>query len=109
MVLLFGGLHLIGLAFAGMLLVMFLRSDRSSPQHEGPDDESADGGGGGSHRRVPRAPQSPGGDGLPLPDAAPARRRMREPGRLGEDERPTRRRRDPMHVPVPGRRTPARG
>jgi len=54
---------------------------------------------------APDAPRGPGGDLLPLPDAAPARVRRREPARLGEGyPRPSRR---PEHAPAP-EREPAR-
>jgi hypothetical protein len=47
------------------------------------------------------APRGPGGDNVPLPDAAPARVRRREPARLGEGyPRPARR---PVHPPTPER------
>src|SRR4051812_28454639 len=47
----------------------------------------------------PEAPQPTGGDALPLPDAAPARVRLREPGRLGDGyPRPERR---PVREPAP--------
>jgi hypothetical protein len=49
-------------------------------------------------RPEPPAPVAPSG-GLPLPDAVPARVRLREPGRLSDHVvRPERR---PSHVPAP--------
>ncbi len=87
-----------------MLLVMFMRSDPApATRDEGRDDESSGGGGGGSDRRVPRAPQGPCDDGLPLAHATRATRRLREPGRLGDEQRPLRRRRQPAYAPQPER------
>jgi hypothetical protein len=62
----------------------------------------------GDQRPEPGAPTPPGGDGLPLPDAAPARVRLRGHERLRDTVPPPARR--PEHVPAPERepdRTPA--
>ena len=61
--------------------------------------------GGGPPPDDPVAPEPGGNGGLPLPDAAQAPVRLREPGRLGERyERPARR---PAHPePAPGRTRP---
>lgn len=109
LVLLFGGLHLIGLVLVAMLFVMFMRSDTTDVWTPPEDDEG--GGGGGNDRVPPRAPEKPPPGGLPLPDAVPARRRLREPGRLGDllpspERRPSH---APERTPVPGRRTPVPG
>lgn len=50
----------------------------------------------------PVDPPAPPGDGLPLPDAAPAAARLREPGRIAERyERPARRpAREPEREPA---------
>jgi hypothetical protein len=104
LVVLLGGLHLIGLAFVSMLLVMFLRSDAERERSAQEDDGFSDDGGGGSDRLAPTPPTRPGGGNVPLPDAAPARRRMRGPGRLADDWRP--RRREPMHPRRVPQRTP---
>ena len=64
--------------------------------------ESADGGDGGLWPE-PEAPSdpSPGGIGIPLPDADPSSVRLREPGRIA-DQYPKRPRR-PEHTPEPQR------
>lgn len=109
MVLLFGGLHLVGLGLVGILFVMFMRSEAAGTSAPPEDDEGSDGGG-GNDRIPPRAPEKPPPGGLPLPDALPARVRLREPGRLGKLlPAPARR---PAHAPqrTPSpERTPAPG
>jgi hypothetical protein len=106
LIMLFAVLHLVGMGLAGVLLVMFMRSDTTTawPRH---DDDG--GGGGGNDRVPPRAPPGPDGGGLPLDDARPARVRLREPGRLA-DRLPTPPRRPahaPQRAPAP-RRLPSR-
>jgi len=101
--LLVGGLHLIGAVLAGLLIVLCLRTDTVRPWT--PGQEGEDEGGGGSDRRVPRAPDRPRGGGLPLPDATPARARLRGPATLAtlvgrRERRPTR---EPLRRPVPAR------
>lgn len=63
--------------------------------------------GGGEHRSPRPVPPSSGGgrSNVPLPDAAPAAVRMREPGRLG-DGRPIPRRRPQHPVEPEPRRQP---
>ena len=102
---LFGGLHLIGLVLVGFLLVMVFRSDTVRPWR--PPDEGEGGDGGGNDRVPPRRSDQPGGGGLPLPDASPARVRLRDHRRLGELlPRPARRPvREPERAP---KRSPAR-
>ncbi|MEA2291877.1 MAG: hypothetical protein QOF17_897 [Solirubrobacteraceae bacterium] len=101
LMLLFGVVHLIGLGLAGALLVMLLRAD--SNVHRPPPRED-DGGGGGEPRPEPAKPTRPDGGGLPLPNATPARTRLREPARLADVvPKPARR---PAHDPSPSR-TPA--
>jgi hypothetical protein len=106
LVALLGGLHLLGIGFAALLLLPVLRDERVVPL--APRGEEEDGGGGGNDRVDPTPPRSPrGGWGpsLPLPDAVPARVRLREPVRLA-DLIPSPGRRD--HAPAPVR-TPVRG
>jgi hypothetical protein len=92
---LFAALHLIGMALAAGLLVMFMRSDNATVWRP-PEDEGG-GGGGGSDRLPPCRPSGPDGGGLPLPDALPARVRLRDGGRLADlMPRPDRR---PAHAP----------
>ena len=105
LVLLMAGLHLIGLVFVAVLLGMFLRSDTSSPRRP-PEDTEGGGGGGGNDRLGPRDLNRPPGDGLPLPDAAQARVRLRDHSAPRElSPRPERRR--SVEPPPTPRRVPA--
>lgn len=99
---LIGGLHLLGVMFAGVLILFCLRSDAAHPFSGRHDDDD---GGGGSDRLAPHHPYQPPGGGLPLPDAAPARVRLRGPATLAtllgrRDRRPAR---EPERRPVPAR------
>lgn len=79
LVLMIGGMHVLALLFAFMLIVPALRDRPEPPRRPG---SGSDGGGG---QRVPPSPTPPSGPGdVPLPDASPARVRLREPGRLAE-------------------------
>ncbi len=104
LVALLGGLHLLGFGFAAVLLLPLLRDERIVPLVSRGEDED-DQGGGGSDRLQPIAPRGPCGGGIPLPDAVPARVRLREPARLADLLPPPARRRE--HAPSPTR-TPAR-
>jgi hypothetical protein len=81
---------------------MVFRSETVRPWRP-PDD--GEGGGGGNDRVPPRRSDEPGGGGLPLPDAAPARVRLRDHGRLAEllPALPRRSVREPERTPT---RTP---
>ena len=105
LVTLLGGLHLLGFAFAAVLLAPCLRDESIARTARARDDE--DGGGGGSDRLGPAPPRGPRPGGLPLLDARPARVRLRDERRLGE-LLPGRERR-PAHAPgqVPARPVPA--
>ncbi|MDQ6834881.1 MAG: hypothetical protein M3016_01710 [Actinomycetota bacterium] len=94
------GLHLVGLGCVAVLLIPALRDNPVTPMPRS-DGEGEDGWGRGP--KLPPEPRTPPRGGIPLPDASPARVRLREPGRLGE-ELPGRQRRP---VREPGRR-PAR-
>jgi hypothetical protein len=96
----FGVIHIVGLSFACALLWHFAHSEPS--ENWSPPDEDGGGGGGNVIPQPPR-PTRPRGGGLPLPDAVPARVRLREPGRIS-DARPARQRRPARE---PGR-TPER-
>jgi hypothetical protein len=102
LVVLFGALHLIALGLVAGLLVIFIRSETVEAWRP-PEEDDGWGDGGSRLEPTPRAPRTPGG--LPLPDAAPARVRLREPGRLAERvPRPERRpAREPAREPVPSR------
>jgi len=99
-----GGLHLIGFGFLALLLLPCLRDERVAPLTPPAEDDD----GGGNDRLQPVPPRGPRGGGIPLPDAQPARVRIRGGRRLA-DLRPRVERR-PAHLPAPVRRTqpPAR-
>jgi len=108
LVTLLGGLHLLGFGFAALLLLPLLRDERIVPIARG---EEGDGGGGGNDRVDPAPPRRPRGGwdpALPLPDAVPARVRLREPARIADLLPMPRRRREhaPTRTPT---RIPARG
>jgi hypothetical protein len=96
LVLMVGGMHILGLICAFLLIMPALRDAPEPPQPPGGSD-----GGGGLRRPVPEKPVRPRG-GVPLPDAEPSRIRLREPGRLGDLlPRPSRRpAREPDRRPV---------
>jgi hypothetical protein len=96
LVLMIAGVHLLGIVLAVGLIIPALRERPEFPRHPG---EGSDGGG-GPRRPSPETPVRPTG-GLPLPDAVPARVRLREPGRLSELRPPPERRpaREPDRVP----------
>lgn len=96
LVVIFGTLHLLGICFAALLLLPLMREEQPKLWIP-PEDE--DGRGGGSDRLAPEPPRDPSSGGLPLPDAVPARVRLRGPGRLSELT-PLRERR-PAHTPAP--------
>jgi hypothetical protein len=100
---LFGGLHVIGLALVAFLLLMVFRAETVRPWR--PPDDGSDNGG-GNDRVPPDRSNQPGGGGLPLPDAEPARMRLRDHRRLSERlPKPARRpAREPRRAPT---RTPA--
>jgi hypothetical protein len=98
----FGALHVIALALGVVLFMMFLRSDSTSSWKPPEDDE---GGGGGGNDRLPSRPKPKPTGGVPLPDADPARARLRGHGKL-RDARPRPQRR-PAHPQTP-HRVPAR-
>jgi hypothetical protein len=103
LVLLAGVLHLLMLALACVLLFGAVRAKPTSGwQDQRPPDEGDDG---GSDRLRPPPPSRPRG-GIPLPDAVPARVRLREPARLADllPRRERRPAREPERVPV---RTPS--
>src|SRR5207302_6746746 len=92
------GLHLLALVFAAALLLPVLRDRPDLPPGS---DSGSDGGWGRGPRRPPQPPDAPRG-GLPLPDAAPARARLRDHRRLADRRpRPERRpAREPTRTPV---------
>jgi hypothetical protein len=96
LMLIFGALHLVALALGVVLFVMFLRSEAGSDRRPPEDDDH---GGGGNDRISDRPKTSPSG-GIPLPDADPARARLRSHEKLREAYRGRERRR----VAEPARR-----
>jgi hypothetical protein len=105
LVALLGGLHLLGFGFAALLLLPCLRDERL-PRPVVQSEDEDDGGGGGNDRVTPAPPRGPGPGGIPLPDALPARVRLRDGRRLA-DLLPRVERR-PAHAPLPSpQRTPA--
>ena len=97
----FGALHLVALAFGVLLFMMFLRSDTTTSWKPPEDDE---GGGGGGNDRLPSRPKPKPTGGIPLPDADQSRARLRGHEKL-RDARPR-----PLRRPAapPARRTPTR-
>jgi hypothetical protein len=103
-IILFGGLHLVMFALGALLLLPCLKDERPAPWASQEDDDE---GGGGNDRVRHDPPRGPRPGGIPLPDALPARVRLRGPDRLA-DLLPGNERR-PAHAPVPGpARRPAR-
>ena len=99
LLLLIAGIHVFGFGAVAVLMLPALRDGWNLPPGGGDSDD----GGGRGPKVPPIAPVAPSGGGLPLPDAVPARVRLREHGRLA-DLLPARERR-PAHDPA---RTPRR-
>jgi hypothetical protein len=98
LMLMIAGMHLLGLVVAAALILPALRDRPDTP----PGSEGGSDGGGGHGPSHPLAPPTGPGGGLPLPDAAPARVRLRDHNRLG-DQLPRRERRparEPERQPV---------
>lgn len=100
LVALLGALHLLGFGFAAVLLLPLLRDERIVPAARSDEEDE---GGGGNDRVRPPAPRGPRGGGIPLPDAVPARVRLREPVRLADLLPPPARRREHAPTPAPTR------
>jgi hypothetical protein len=102
LMLMIAGLHLLGVACVALLMLPALRDHGST---WGSDSGSDDGWGRGP-RRPPLPPTPPRG-GIPLPDAEPARVRLRDHRRLADSYRSRDRRpaREPAREP---HRRPAR-
>ena len=93
------GMHLLACACAAVLIIHAKNAAPTLPWR-GPDGGSDDGW--GNQRRNPRPPSSLPGGGLPLPDAVPARVRLRDHRRLADLTPPRERRpsREPVRQPV---------
>ncbi len=97
LLLVIAGVHILGLACVAILMLPALRDGPDAP----PRGEDGSDEGWGNHPRRPRSPRNVPGGGLPLPDARPARVRLRGHERLG-DLVPGRSRR-PAREPAPHR------
>jgi hypothetical protein len=97
LVLMVGGMHILGLGCAVLLIIPALRDRPEPPQPPGGGSD----GGGGLRRPAPQKPVRPRG-GIPLPDAETSRIRLREAGRLADLlPRPARRpAREPDRRPI---------
>jgi hypothetical protein len=97
LLLVIAGMHLLGILFALVLILPALRDQ--PPPAQGTDSGSE---GGWGHGPMPPKPPVPPRGGLPLPDASPARVRLRDHRRLPEllpqpERRPSR---EPQRTPV---------
>lgn len=81
LMLMIAGMHLLGLVCAAALILPAMRSEPGLPPR--PDRGSDDGWGHGPPKPPSQPSDRPRG-GLPLPDAEPARIRLRDHRRLGE-------------------------
>lgn len=92
------GMHLLGLACAAALLIPALRGGPDLPPR---GDQDSDGGWGHGPPKSPAPSDVPSG-GLPLPDAVPARVRLRDHRRLPDRLAPRERRpaREPRPAPA---------
>jgi hypothetical protein len=99
LMLMIAGMHLLGLVVAAALILPALRDHPEA----GPGSDGGSDGGGGHRPPHPHAPPTGPGGGLPLPDAYPARARLRDHRRLADHHpRPERRpAREPERTPVP--------
>ena len=92
------GVHLLGLACVAVLMLTALREGPEEPPKANPDSDD----GRGNKPLRPRAPSNRPRGGIPLPDAEPARVRLRDHRKLGEmlpghERRPAR---EPARRPV---------
>jgi hypothetical protein len=99
LMLMIAGMHLLGLICAAVLILPALREGPELPPNH--SDPGSDGGWGRGPNRPPTPPEPPRG-GIPLPDAEPARVRLRDHRRLseqlpGRERRPVR---EPERTPV---------
>jgi hypothetical protein len=99
LVLLVMGMHMLACVCAAVLIIHAKNAEPTLPWRR-PDDGSDDGW--GNDRRGPRTPSSLPGGGLPLPDAEPARVRLRDHRRLSDLIAPRERRpaREPAREPA---------
>jgi hypothetical protein len=98
LMLMIAGMHLLGLVCVAVLIIPALREPPGLPPRT--DSDSDDGWGRGPGR--PPTPPGPPRSGIPLPDAEPARVRLRDHRKLsdqltGPERRPAR---EPSRTPV---------
>jgi len=98
LMLVIAGVHVLGLVCVAVLMIPALRAGPDFPPR--PDSGTDDGWGYGPPG--PMAPPQPPRGGIPLPDAEPARVRLRDHSRLGDrlPARQRRRAREPERTPV---------
>lgn len=92
-------LTVVFLTVPGLMLVPALLYRQPGSSADPSDDEGGGGRGPGFPPAPPAPPTSPRG-GVPLPDAEPARTRLREHGRIAGPRRPRRPAREPERAPV---------
>lgn len=99
LMLMIAGVHALGLACVAVLMLPALREPPDSPPRSSGSD--SDEGWGRGPRNPPKPPEPPRG-GIPLPDAIPARVRLRDHRRLADILPPRERRpvREPSRRPV---------
>jgi len=86
-----GGFNLLGVAYLALVIaVIFLPMVVWRGSSPNDDDDGRDDGRGGGPEHPPPKPTGPPG-GIPLPDAEPARVRLRDHGRLADRRTPIRR------------------
>ncbi len=99
LMLMIAGVHFLAMACVALLLIPAMRDGQWNTTSR--SDTDSDEGWGRGPKRPPSKPEPPRG-GIPLPDAQPARVRLRERGRLadrlpGRERRPAR---EPARTPV---------
>jgi hypothetical protein len=92
------GVHLLGLGCVAVLMLAALREGPTDPGWANPDSDD----GRGNKPLRPRTPSDRPRGGIPLPDAEPARVRLRDDRKLAEllPERERRPAREPVREPV---------
>src|SRR5690348_12684280 len=83
LLLLIGGIHIFGFVAVAILMLPALRESWGTPP-PGSSSDGNEGGGPGGPGLIPVLPSSSPGGGLPLPDAIPARVRLRDHRKLAD-------------------------
>ncbi len=99
LMLMIAGVHILALACVALLMIPLMRDGKWAASS--PSDTDSDEGWGHGPKRPPSKPEPPRG-GIPLPDAVPARVRLRDHRRLGDllPRRERRPAREPARRPV---------